>query len=57
MDRLTEALMGLLLAACPLGALACFIMSGDQNDGSFAVAGAILVLAFFYGITHSAKET
>ena len=40
--------MGLLLGLCLVVSVGCFAYAGDQNDGSFAVAGAIMAFAFLY---------
>ena len=40
----------LVLTACLIGSVSCFVAAGNSDDGAFAVAGAILVLAFFYAL-------
>ena len=48
--RIAAACVGTVLTACLIGSVSCFLAARDSQDGAFAVAGAILVLAFFYAL-------
>ena len=48
MSALEDVLTGLLLAVCLLVSIGCFIAAGTENEGSYAVAGAIMAFAFLY---------
>ena len=40
----------LVLTACLIGSVSCFLAAGKSSDGAFAVAGAVLVFSFFYAL-------
>jgi len=48
MNEISITLIRLFMVLLALGAFLCFAAAGGEQDGSYAVAGAILIFTFLY---------